>query len=238
MQIDAPHEAIEFSVSDTGIGIAQADLARLFTPFTQLDSGLNRRHEGTGLGLALVRQIVDLLGGSVHVTSAGVNCGSCFTVRLPWIPRFSPLPQPAATTQENATTGRNANGASRKQATILLVEDNETTIALMREYLRMHYQQVLVARNGEEALSTAFEQHPDLILMDVQLPILDGLSAIEQLRELPDFQKLPIIALTALAMPGDRERCLAAGANEYVTKPVSLRDIRGMIDRYLGGTCS
>jgi CheY-like chemotaxis protein len=125
--------------------------------------------------------------------------------------------------------------ASLAQTRILLAEDNEVNLDVIRDYLEAKGFAVLTARNGIEAITHAEQQRPDLILMDIQMPELDGISAIKQLRGGAKCVTTPIIALTALAMPGDRERCLAAGADAYLTKPVSLRELVASINQLLGG---
>jgi CheY-like chemotaxis protein len=117
---------------------------------------------------------------------------------------------------------------------ILLVEDNEVNIIAMEGYLRAKGYTMVIAHNGQEALDLAGEEPPHLILMDIQMPEMDGLEAIRRLRARPECAATPIIALTALAMPGDRERCLEAGANEYMSKPVSLRELAALVRRLLG----
>jgi CheY-like chemotaxis protein len=119
------------------------------------------------------------------------------------------------------------------RATILLAEDNEDNIVTVADYLVFKQFRVLVARTGAQCLQIAAEQRPDAILMDIQMPEMDGLSAIRQLRCMPGVADTPIVALTALAMSGDRERCLQAGANEYLSKPVSLRELAQLIEQYL-----
>jgi CheY-like chemotaxis protein len=116
---------------------------------------------------------------------------------------------------------------------ILLAEDNETNIQAIGEYLQDVGYRLIVARNGGEALDLAWEWKPDLILMDIQMPVLDGFTVIQRLRAMSEFAATPIIALTALAMPGDRERCLAAGANEYLAKPVRLKNLMEIINQHL-----
>jgi CheY-like chemotaxis protein len=111
----------------------------------------------------------------------------------------------------------------------LLAEDNESNITTMCDYLQVKGYRLVVARNGIEAVDVARQEHPDLILMDIQMPKLDGLEATREIRRDPDFAAVPIIALTALAMAGDRERCLAAGTNEYMSKPVSLKKLHEVI---------
>lgn len=124
---------------------------------------------------------------------------------------------------------RNANA----KATILLAEDNEDNIVTVADYLVFKHFRVLVARTGAECLQIAADRHPDAIVMDIQMPELDGLSAIRRLRQMPELAHTPIVALTALAMAGDRERCLAAGASDYLSKPVSLRELVHLIEHYL-----
>jgi CheY-like chemotaxis protein len=116
---------------------------------------------------------------------------------------------------------------------ILLAEDNETNIFAIGEYLQEVGYRLVVARNGGEALNLAWEWKPDLILMDIQMPVLDGLAATQRLRAMSEFATTPIIALTALAMPGDREKCLAAGANAYLSKPISLKNLMQTMEELL-----
>ncbi len=221
--------AIEFSVCDTGVGILPEDLQRLFTPFTQVDSSLTRQHEGTGLGLALVKNLAELHGGSITVTSE-TGQGSCFTIALPWQDSQA---TPGNPTAMNTPLTENAASTSQVSATILLVEDAENNILVMGEYLGKLGYQMMFARSGREALEKIAINTPDLILMDIQMPVMDGLEATRILRATPEFASTPIIALTALTMPGDRERCLAAGANEYISKPVSLRRLAELIQKLL-----
>lgn len=358
---DSDQEILQFSVTDTGIGIASENIDRLFKPFVQLDSSLSRRYAGTGLGLALVRRIVELHGGSVSLLSE-IGKGSRFTVTLPWTetdtiksnireteqnPRELPSIQQALIVEDSEITAKQvarylgeigtattihplgegsvdaalqfkpdviildlllpnisglevltqlkANpatqqipvlvisvvdereralslGASQyllkplsrqefqlalshifsqspqlsahtalvvtspieqKSPLILLAEDNESNISTMIDYLQIQGYRVNLARNGLEAVEMAKEQKPDLILMDIQMPEMDGLEATRWIRKEPDLVKIPIIALTALAMPGDRDKCMIAGANEYLTKPVGLKMLMKIITQYI-----
>ncbi|NTV63813.1 MAG: response regulator [Oscillochloris sp.] len=233
VSVDPEHTAIRFAVRDTGIGISAVAINQLFMPFSQLDSRLSRQYEGSGIGLALVRQMVDLHGGSVQVESQGVHGqGSCFTVSLPW--QESGLQLPTVLERDAYAQIRTPRcSAQQPQAAILLVEDNISSSTAIREYLSYHGYAVVVAYNGSEGLQIAREQLPALILMDIQMPVLDGLEATRQLRADATFARTPIIALTALAMPGDRERCLEAGANAYLTKPIGLRVLLATIQQYL-----
>ena len=358
---DAEMGVVYFTVEDTGIGISPEGMARLFQPFIQLDSRLNRQHDGTGLGLALVRRLAELHGGSISLESEPGK-GSRFTIALPYPPpqsgekQFSPsvFPLAGGTTlhsavviEDSETAGEQiaryleelhihavvhldgkgalehvtksppdvifldvqmpiqsgwdvlaqlkaaphlqaipvviisvvddrarglAAGAAEyvvkpisretlRQALgiviagpevtraaliiatpttptptnvrILLVDDNEVNIIAVGDYLQDHGYHVVVARNGREALDRVVDARPDVILMDIQMPEMDGMEATRCLRAMPTYADTPIIALTALAMPGDRERCIAAGATEYLTKPVSLKGLVDTIRRLL-----
>jgi PAS domain S-box-containing protein len=227
-----PSPQICVAVTDTGIGIAPEHLQKLFQPFIQIDSALNRQYAGTGLGLSLVKRIVELHGGSVGVHSeAGV--GSRFTVTLP----CSNLSmQPSSTHMERI--GLNAGSAATNAADsplILLAEDNQANITTISSYLEAKGYRLLVANNGQEAIALTQSHQPDLILMDIQMPGMDGLEAMQQIRSNPQFSDLPMIALTALAMSGDEERCLTAGANAYFTKPVRLKQLAAAIQQFLRG---
>jgi PAS domain S-box-containing protein len=235
---DKEAEIVRFVVWDTGIGISQQDMERLFQPFVQLDSRLSRRYEGTGLGLAMVMRLTELHGGGVSVESDGVpGQGSRFTVSLPWQERQPRITH--TTSGEAAPTAPEAEATSDlfsdNQAVVLLAEDNEDNISTTQDYLRSKNYRVIVARNGIEAIARTKEERPDIVLMDIQMPEMDGLEAIRRIRadETQGTESIPIIALTALAMPGDRERCLAAGADVYLSKPVSLSHLVRAIHSHL-----
>ena len=223
---------ILFQVVDTGIGIAANDLQMLFQPFVQVDSALNRQYEGTGLGLALVKQIVELHGGQVMVESE-VGKGSCFTVALPYEVSPSNTMSNAIASMPNSTTSSSLEIDSDHAPLILLAEDNEANIQTFSSYLTAINYRVIIARNGLEAIAQAKEHLPDIILMDIQMPTMDGLEATKQIRLDPNLVNIPIIALTALAMEGDREKCLAVGANEYLAKPIKLRQLNSTIQQML-----
>jgi signal transduction histidine kinase/DNA-binding response OmpR family regulator len=253
-------DVIHFTVWDTGIGISQADLAQLFKPFVQLDSSLSRQYEGTGLGLVLISRLAELHRGSVSVTSE-VGQGSRFTVSLPGreILEIGKLVEPVAMVQDGVTSPRspdrvdlmprlsppvregeqekgaltNLDSPQLKPPLILLVEDNEANIQFLTDYLTDEDYRIVVARNGLEAIERVKEDRPALVLMDIQMPGMDGLEATRRIRAGVELADIPIVALTALTMPGDRERCLAAGANDYVSKPVSLGKLVSLIETYL-----
>lgn len=214
---EIPH--LRFAVTDTGIGITPAEQQRLFQPFVQVDSALNRQYQGTGLGLALVKRIVELHGGQVGLTSE-VGVGSCFTVDLPYAKGIATNPDSSPAPSSSAVTTIPAPAPL-----ILLAEDNEANISTIVSYLQAKGYRVDIAHNGQEAIDRLQHLTPDLILMDIQMPGMDGLEAIGHIRRDPSLNEVPIIALTSLAMPGDRDRCLAAGATEYLSKPVRLKQL-------------
>jgi PAS domain S-box-containing protein len=239
-EVDA--DTLELAVIDTGIGITSADQQKLFQPFIQLDSSLNRQYEGTGLGLTLVKQIVELHGGTISLESE-VGQGSCFVVRLPhiWCSLSEKPISQSINSLSSVPLSSPAQSSLATSSLILLAEDNLDNISTFSNYLIAKGYQIIVAENGLEALAileggTSDRVQPvlpDLILMDIQMPKMDGLAAIAHIRNQPEFDKIPIIALTALAMAGDRERCLAVGADEYLTKPVKLQELNHTIQRYL-----
>ena len=222
---DPEREAVAISVWDTGIGIAEQDLGQLFQPFVQLDSSLSRHTAGTGLGLSLVQNLANLHGGSVSVESR-VGQGSRFTVLLPWKAEKMELERHAS--RGDTARGKELPGQTVPALSVLVVDDNPAAIAGMADLLRFRGYRVQLVSSGSEAIKYLASNKPDVILMDIQMPIMDGLETTKRIRELG--YPVPVIAVTALAMSGDRERCLAAGANEYASKPVSGRELIRLIE--------
>lgn len=219
---------LRISTIDTGIGIAQENIPKLFQNFSQIDNTISRHYQGTGVGLVLVKQIVERHGGNVGLTSQ-LGLGSCFSIDLPAstqpvIINDAPLPK--------------LDISIPTPVKILLVEDNEGNILTMTTYLESRGYDVLLATNGQEAISLlescannpAQNDCPDLILMDIQMPVMDGLEATRRLRQMPTYATIPVIALTALSTPEARRECLAAGANQYLTKPVKLSQLVATIE--------
>jgi PAS domain S-box-containing protein len=227
VQANLAQHSLEFSVIDTGIGIAPEDLRRLFSPFTQVDSSLTRKYEGTGLGLALVKELTELHGGSVSVQSE-VGQGSTFTVSIPWQPGAD-LQAAYLIPELTEANPEIMQEVPKSLGKILLADDVESNSMTIGDYLESVGFELIYAINGVEAIEKTREFAPDLILMDVQMPTLDGLEATRQLRADPRFTALPIIALTAMAMTGDEARCLEAGATAYVSKPVGLKHLEELI---------
>jgi PAS domain S-box-containing protein len=209
---------VRVSVWDKGIGIPPEDLERLFQPFVQLDSSLSRQYSGTGLGLSLVQRLAMMHGGGVQVESTPGQ-GSCFTLILPWA-----APGGAALEQPELDAPFPLPSAGETPLRVLAADDNETVVNALADFLRTQGCEVTAVNSGEELLERAAEEHPQVVLVDIQMPGMDGLEVMRRLRLHPDpaVAEAPIIAITALAMPGDRQRCLEAGANEYLSKPLRL----------------
>ena len=227
-----PLNYLKIAVIDTGIGISAENIQKLFQPFIQIDSALNRQYNGTGLGLALVKRLVEIHGGTVELTSE-LGVGSCFAINLPINVGFPAIEEQT----EQDLSGQSQIGQSQTEGLIspliLLAEDNEANIVTFSSYLEAKGYRILLANDGQQAIDLAKAEHPDLILMDIQMPVMDGLEAIKQIRLDPNLADIPIIALTALVMEGDHERCLAVGANEYLSKPIKLKQLATIIQQIL-----
>jgi PAS domain S-box-containing protein len=231
---DASHKIMRLVVWDSGIGIAPEDMSQLFRPFVQLDRRLAREYAGTGLGLSLVQRMADMHGGRVTVESEPGK-GSRFTITLPWAGSAEgtlPSSDVAQSLMPQQTPAKESPVTEDKPL-ILLAEDNEITLTTLSDLLRSRSFRVVVARNGEEAIEQARKTCPALVVMDIQMPGMDGLEAIRRIRAEAELAAIPIIALTALAMPSDRERCLAAGANDYMSKPLSLGKLVKAVENQL-----
>jgi PAS domain S-box-containing protein len=234
VSLEASAGVVVFTVSDDGVGIAPSDLPKLFRPFTQLDGALARRQAGTGLGLSLVQRMVELQGGSVHAESE-LGKGSRFSLRLPAasLGRGAPLSLRGTSAPHTELTGP-SSGQPRR---VLVVDDNELNLGFLVDFLRSIGHEISVARDGREAIEQVRAARPDVVLMDIQMPDVDGLEATRILRSDPDpaIASTRIVALTALALEGDRERALAAGVDEHMAKPVSLRRVKELIERLTTG---
>ena len=217
-----------FSVCDTGIGINPAQLETLFQPFSQADTSITRKYGGSGLGLVICKQLVELMNGKIEIVSE-LGKGSTFTfnVTLP----IAPL-QPIKPTKnkKKITFQTNHNYNARR---ILLVEDNEINQQVAVEILSTIGLEVTLANNGKEGLDLALAESFDLILMDVQMPIMDGLTATRLIRQEEKLKYIPIVAMTAHAMRGDKEKSLAAGMNDHLTKPIMLDKLVEVLNQWL-----
>ena len=211
---DQTKPLLEISVTDTGIGMSQDAQARLFTVFSQAESSTSRRFGGTGLGLKITRDLARLMGGDATVTSVPGE-GSTFTLRFQATPTEQ---QQKAVSQ--STINQGAAGALRGKS-ILLVDDNEVNRKVARVFLEAQNVTVIDAEHGAEALEWLDQKSFDLVLLDMQMPVMDGPETIKRIRadDVP-YKDVPVIALTAEAMEGDKRKCLAMGMDGYVAKPI------------------
>jgi CheY-like chemotaxis protein/anti-sigma regulatory factor (Ser/Thr protein kinase) len=216
---------ILISVSDSGIGIKPQDKERIFQEFEQVDSSFSRQEEGTGLGLSLTRRLVELHGGRIWVESEGENKGSVFSFTIPFVD---------AGKQESVSRARTDDGLhprllwmlsseADRRPTVMVVEDNTANMKLATNLLEAGGYNVLQAFSAEEAIKRAEPEKPSLILMDISLPGMDGLTATKVLKGNPGTAHIPIVALTAHAMKDDEERAKEAGCDAYILKPIDTR---------------
>lgn len=241
---DHQRETVSLSVWDTGIGIAPEYMEMLFKPFQQLDGGLDRHHGGVGLGLVLVSRLVALHHGGVSVASE-VAEGSRFTVTLPLSPEASPNgangagadTRPTTIPEQNTaapvalaagagdgtqtSSGTGQRDSDTPPPLILLAEQNEELLVCWRTELERHGYLVLVAHTGDELLSYIREQVPALVVLDLHAPGVQGARTIQTLRSFAGIERMGLVVLTLIDLPGQRDACLAAGANDYLPLPVS-----------------
>ena len=216
---------VMFAVSDTGPGIPQGKVHLLFDDFSQLDGSSTRKHGGTGLGLAISRSLARLMGGDITVESE-VGKGSVFRFTLPLLRHSEEIAE-----EQDAPDA----GISPMKGNILLAEDNAVNTKMAVAMLKKTGLTVRHARNGREAVEMWRSEPFDLILMDCEMPVMDGLEATRKIRsEEQDGKSIPIVALTAYAMKGDRERCLEAGMTEYISKPLRSGKLYSLLARFLG----
>lgn len=232
MSVAFQNSKLQFLVEDTGIGLSAAQAAKLFQPFVQADSSTTRKFGGTGLGLILSRHLARLLGGDLVLESSTPGFGSRFRaeIRPAEVVRTVPANLPV---RENfvATSSSSVEASSLKGLKVLLVEDSRDNQVLIEHYLKKTGADVQVRSNGADGAKSALEDDFDLVLMDIQMPVMDGHEATRKLRSLS--YKKPIIALTAHAMKGDRERFLASGMDGYITKPIQKREFWAAISSLL-----
>jgi len=215
----------KFMVSDTGIGIEPDEREKIFSEFHQADRIRDANLGGIGIGLALTRRLVEMHGGEIGVTSI-LGKGSTFWFTLPLKPLEADSPKVVEAT--TVVPDRKYSGKN-----ILLAEDNDVNLAMMMDMLSVCDHKVAVARNGQQAIDLAVAGKPDLILMDLKMPVMDGLEATRKLRKTEGFRDTPIIGLTASAGEEARQKCLEAGCTEHLSKPIQSKQLFEAIARYL-----
>jgi PAS domain S-box-containing protein len=232
---------LRFSVRDTGIGLTEEQIKKLFQLFTQADGSITRRYGGTGLGLAISKRLVQLMGGEIDVSSK-IGKGSTFTFLIPFGigKKREEFDSTATTDKKIEMADRVVHDADKKFLMaqlggnrVLLVDDNFINQQIAREILEQAKIKVVVAVNGKDALNKINQELFDLVLMDIQMPEMDGYKATEIIRQDQRFKAIPIIAMTAQAMSGDKEKCLAAGMNDYIAKPINASAFYLTLSRWL-----
>jgi predicted ATPase/signal transduction histidine kinase/ActR/RegA family two-component response regulator len=237
IEVSKKETLLHFVVTDTGIGIRKEDSERIFAAFEQVDSSLARRHQGTGLGLALSRSLAGLHGGRLWVESEGEGKGSSFVLEIPLDhdESYDSGIAPDRTRGHREHGGKEeikaTNTASRP--TVLVVEDNEPNMRLASDLLDEAGYSFRQAWTADEGIHMALARVPDLILMDISLPGMDGLAATRILKQDPRTSDIPIVALTAHAMTGDRDKALAAGCDGYLPKPIDKSTFLAIITSFL-----
>ncbi len=247
----ALHWRLHFAVTDSGIGISPEGQQRLFEPFSQAEHNTSSQYGGTGLGLAICKRLVELMGGTIHCQSSA-GCGATFIVDVPSqhlqhavianpdTPTTTTMSNPAAMPTANSHPASNTQPAkpaptAPTQGRILLVEDTEMNRQLARILLTRLGWEVDEAHDGQQALDALAARRYDMVLMDCMMPVLDGYQATAQWREREAAQGLPrtpVVALTASAIDGDRERCIQSGADDYLTKPFTSAAFASVIERW------
>jgi two-component system, sensor histidine kinase len=226
------YQAIEqeliFTIHDSGVGISPEKQACVFESFRQADSTISRRYAGTGLGLSLSKKLANKMGGDVNLIKSELNQGSIFQVKISY-----ELPAESLKVVEQATPmSQSINGIQfQKNKTVLLVDDSDDNQFLVQTILSRWGLEVDLASNGKEAIEKVKKNNYDLILMDMQMPIMDGYTACAQL--IKDSCKIPIVALTANAMKEDRDRCLKVGCKDYLSKPIQRQHLFKVLQKNL-----
>jgi PAS domain S-box-containing protein len=229
-----PGLPVRFEVSDTGIGLTPQQVGRLFQSFQQADSSTTRRFGGTGLGLAISKRLAELMGGEVGVHSEpGRGSTFWFTARLDTVVPGRAHDGEAAAAAALAVPPFPAQLAAVRGKRILLVEDNDINQMVATELLQDAGFVVDVAENGQAALDCVERGRYDLVLMDMQMPVMDGVTATRELRRRPGHGQLPVVAMTANAMTQDRQRCLDAGMNDFLSKPIEPDQVWAVLLRWL-----
>lgn len=220
---ESHHLWLEFSVEDSGIGIPENKLAQVFEAFHRVNQ---ENRDGTGLGLTISRELVQLMGGTIRATSSPGR-GSVFSFVIP-----VKVPAEAAAPPQSTDLSATRSAPSLYHR-VLIVEDNHVNLRILSYMLKKQGFIVYESRNGQECLSMLDHKTIDLIMMDMQMPVLNGYETVRRIRAKPQFQDLPIIALTAFAMEGDAVKCLQAGCNDYLSKPISSERLRKALAPYL-----
>jgi CheY-like chemotaxis protein len=230
---DARRITLKFIVQDTGIGLASEQAKDLFKPFSQADTSTTRKYGGTGLGLTICKKLVDMMNGEIWCDSEPGR-GASFTLTA----EFG-LVADAGTKPDSGRSDRQEEKTELQSLSlvkpVLLVEDNELNQLVAQKFLKKIGVNVDIANNGQEAIEMLLAGDYGLILMDIQMPVMDGISATAKIRKMERFKDIPIIAMTAHAMSGDREKSLEAGMNDHITKPIDSKMVYAALKKWMPG---
>jgi CheY-like chemotaxis protein len=222
---NGPAGELYFQIIDTGIGIPKEQQATIFEKFMQVDGSAKRMYGGTGLGLAICKQLIELMGGRIGLISSSGR-GSTFFFNLA-------LPPATPPSEPKSPRGDQIETLVRPNVKVLLVEDNKVNQKVAEAILRKAGCLVDIAGNGQDAIQQIRKGSYDVVLMDCQMPIMDGFEATAQIRAMhSEISQIPIIAITAHAMKDDRQKCIDGGMNDYISKPVSRKDLVALINQY------
>jgi signal transduction histidine kinase/DNA-binding response OmpR family regulator len=228
---------LEFTIDDSGIGMTEQQRSKLFHSFSQADNSITRKYGGTGLGLSICKQLTDMMGGSISVESR-IGVGTMFKFSLPFSVTDSIAPFDVKKSGNLFDDVDLKNASDIRGARILLVEDNEMNQQVAVELLNLGHFVIKVVGDGQEAVETVKkhgvkESYFDIILMDVQMPVMDGYTATRDIRQFNDLKNLPIIAMTANVMSGDRKKCLDAGMNDHIAKPINPQALYKVLIKWI-----
>ena len=231
-QVPGTGSWIVFSITDTGIGIGQENLASIFSAFQQADGTTSRRYGGTGLGLAICREVAARLGGEVTVHSE-LGAGSTFSLHLPLTQHGGPHPRVVSGDGSVRPVPAAMPHEALRGHTVLVVDDDPRNAFVLTDVLEMHGMTVVQATDGRKAIAELAAGDIDLVLMDVMMPQMDGYETTRAIRRMPQYASLPVITVTARAMQGDREKSIDAGATDYITKPIDIEELLNCMERWL-----
>ncbi|TGL90737.1 PAS domain S-box protein [Leptospira congkakensis] len=236
LDLQDPHKVnLRITIKDTGIGIAKVSQEKIFDSFTQEDFSTTRKFGGTGLGLAICKQLLTLMKSNLQLKSE-LNQGSefYFDIQLR-IPEFDPELNPSESETKSQEEGHLHRSKVSESFKILVVEDNAVNLGLMKNFIKriLPEAKILEAQNGEEAIQVFQADPPSLILMDIQMPIMNGYDATKEIRKLKIGKELPIIAVTAGIIAGEKEKCLSIGMNDYISKPVQKENLKQILLKWL-----
>jgi len=228
-QLTTTEARLLFSVVDTGIGISAEQQEKLFKPFSQAEDGFSRSYEGTGLGLVISQELMQLMDTSISLVS-NLNLGSCFSFEL-----ALPLVD-ISTFEPHISTATSINPELLSNAHILVVEDDEFNQKIINIILKRYGARIVLANNGLEALAALEQDRFDIVLMDLHMPSMNGYEATTAIRKIPRYAQLPVIAFTASVTDEDKQRCIEIGMNDFIGKPLNKNDLLDTLAQWINGT--